>query len=255
MAIATGTAIALSVAAASAASSAYAAKKQAATAREAAKLETDAASHAADIQGASSTEALDFTKQQAEADWKNSEITRSANYGQWAAREGRLGSLGQMVGLGARDIPAYVPTQDPNLTGAPTTPNASTGLPGSAPSGAVDGSAASISNYFKSRGVSDQETPYWVSKWGELTARGKEINDPGYAMKRLAAADVFGGQPGAPTPAPPAATQTLPGASPYAPGSIGALTQTAPRPGLSPALQAAQVRYQRGSLGSLAGGY
>lgn len=50
-----------------------------------------------------------------------------------------------------------------------------------------------LSQFFKSRGVSDQETPYWVSKAGELVARGKEIGDPNYATKRLLAANVFGG--------------------------------------------------------------
>lgn len=60
----------------------------------------------------------------------------------------------------------------------------------------VDGSAESISAYFKSRGVPDTETPYWVGKWQELQQRGQEIGDPNYAMMRLSKADIFGGQGG-----------------------------------------------------------
>lgn len=63
---------------------------------------------------------------------------------------------------------------------------------------AFDGSRESISNFFKSRGVPDTETDYWVSKWPELVARGKEIGDPNYAMMRLNNAEILGGHYGSP---------------------------------------------------------
>lgn len=65
---------------------------------------------------------------------------------------------------------------------------------------AFDGSRESISNFFKSRGVPDTETDYWVSKWPELVARGKEIGDPNYAMMRLNNAEILGGHYGSPAP-------------------------------------------------------
>ncbi len=68
--------------------------------------------------------------------------------------------------------------------------------PGGAASGPPTINAAAgdipgqIRAYFKARGVSDQETDYWVQKWGEFGA-----NDPNYFNSRLADADVFrGGQ-------------------------------------------------------------
>lgn len=48
-----------------------------------------------------------------------------------------------------------------------------------------------IMAYGQSRGynMSPQEAQYWVDKWPELYARGQEINNPNYAMDRLALAD------------------------------------------------------------------
>jgi hypothetical protein len=51
-----------------------------------------------------------------------------------------------------------------------------------------------LNSYFTSKGVATTETPYWVSKAAELVQRGQQLNDPTYADKRLAAADIFGGQ-------------------------------------------------------------
>lgn len=70
-----------------------------------AKMSSDAAGNA-----------LDFQKEQAEADWKNQEATRKANFDQWQAEQQRKGSIGQMFGLPAANIPAYVPTTDPRYT-------------------------------------------------------------------------------------------------------------------------------------------
>jgi len=171
-----------------------------------------AANDAAAIKAKSDADALDFQKQQAEADWRNAESTRKANYDQSLARMDRLGSLYDILGMHRPSMPAYVPTQDPNLSGAPS--GAPTAGPMAAPGAAgsfvgangstvsgdrlsaaqkADGSPASIDAFFKSQGAPGTETSYWVQQWPALVARGQQLGDPTYAAKRLAAADVFGG--------------------------------------------------------------
>ncbi len=103
-AIAAGTAAAGSLAAAS---------KQAGAAKTAAQIQSDAATKAAQIQSNSAAQALAFQQDQAKRDQATFEATQHANYNQWAAREGRMSSLGGLVGLGPRQIPAYVPTTLP----------------------------------------------------------------------------------------------------------------------------------------------
>ncbi len=123
MAIATGTAIALAVAGATAGSSVYAANKQTGAAKEAAGLSTDAANHAADLQSKSNADALKFQQQQAENAYQNSEVARRGNYDQWAATERRKQSVNDLLGMGPRDVPAYVQGVDPRLTGTPAAPS------------------------------------------------------------------------------------------------------------------------------------
>lgn len=177
------------------ASTIYSAKKQSDANKRAADIASKSASDSAALQKQSSDDTLAFTRQQAQNDYRNQEITRRANYDQYAASQNRLKFLDSEVGLPERQVQDYVASQDPNFTGTPSAGQVLGTPRGPAPS--VDGSAASISAYFKSRGVPDSETPYWVSKWPELVARGKEINDPNYALSRLAKADIFGG--GAPS--------------------------------------------------------
>lgn len=74
----------------------YAARKQGQSADKAAALQTTA-----------SHDALAFQKEEAARDQGNFETTQHANYDQWAARESRMGALGEMVGLGPRTIPPY----------------------------------------------------------------------------------------------------------------------------------------------------
>lgn len=192
--------------------------EQASGQTNAAKIQSDAQLGAAKIQDDATQRTEAFQRAQAENTYQNSEVSRRGNYDQWVAAQHRLGTVGQLLGMPDREIPAYVPTIDPRYTSAGTAapPVAGAPAPGAAPGasatpsgapGVVDGSAASISNYFKSKGVSDQETPYWVTKWPELVARGQQLNDPNYAMTRLSQADIFGGA------AKPAQPQTaLPGA-------------------------------------------
>ncbi len=165
-----GTAIAIASAIAAAASSGaaiYSAHKQSDTAETAAKLATDATTHGADLQKQSNDEALAFTKSQAEADYQNQEIARRANYDQTAAKQARLGTLGNMLGLPPPTMPDYVPSVDPRYTTAGSapapgsgaapaggTPAPGTTTPGSqTPAGAPGSSAAALADFYKSIGV------------------------------------------------------------------------------------------------------
>lgn len=210
------------------------------SAGKAANQQTAAANHAADLQSKAAADTLAFQRQQAEADFQNSETSRHGNYDQWAAGQRRLQTLNDLLGLGPRDIPDYVPGIDPNLTGGGPTTGAGgppTTQGGSSTTGAgsggpptVDASkgdiAAQVSAYFKSRGVADTETPYWTQKWAEFGA-----NDPAYFNTRLAAADIFGGKKSSTTGTTPPTT------APYK-GTVNSwLTPGYQRQPLTPSLQ------------------
>jgi hypothetical protein len=89
---------------------------------KAAQSSIAAANHAADVEAQSQAEALAFQRQQAENTYRNTEVNRRGNYDQWAARESRLGSIGQLLGYGARPVPAYVPSVDPQFAQQPQQP-------------------------------------------------------------------------------------------------------------------------------------
>lgn len=91
------------------------------SAGSAAKQQTDAANHAADVQGKAAADALAFQKAQAAQDLITANATQKANYDQWAARQGRLSNLSVLTGAGKFDIPAYAP-----IPTAPQTPAAPT---------------------------------------------------------------------------------------------------------------------------------
>lgn len=57
-----------------------------------------------------------------------------------------------------------------------------------------------IKQFGREHGVqwTDQQADYWVNKYPELEARGREIGDPGYAMRRLSEAEEITGRSGAP---------------------------------------------------------
>lgn len=91
------------------------------------KRQADAATRAAEIQAQSERDALAFKQQQAKQDQLNAETAQHANYDQWRAREGRLSSLGGLVGLSPRQIPDYVPMPTAAPMATPTA--ATTGTP------------------------------------------------------------------------------------------------------------------------------
>lgn len=104
------------------------AELQSSAAKSAADLQTTAATHAADVQGVSTQQALDFQKQQAAQDLASAQAASLGNYQQWAAKEGRMSSLGQSVGLAPFQIPAYVPIPNVNAAAASTPPGTPSGL-------------------------------------------------------------------------------------------------------------------------------
>lgn len=118
-----------------------AAKTSADAQTSAAKLTTDAANHAADLGSKDNQAALAYTKQQADQTQANFATTQRANYDQWVSAQRRLGSLGQLVGLGARDIPDFVPPTTLGAAPPPTTAPAGAGS-ASGPTGATSANAA-----------------------------------------------------------------------------------------------------------------
>jgi hypothetical protein len=82
--------------------------------------------------------------------------------------------------------------------------------------------AAQLSAFFKSKGVSDSEVPYWVSKRPELMARAQQINNPNYANERLFAADILGG--GRRSAPAPTAAAPVSRASAYTPAPASPIT-------------------------------
>lgn len=124
----------------------FGAHEQASAASDAADKQAAAAKYAADLQDAASKRSEALLRQQSENDYQNQETTRKANYGQYAAQRGRLGTLGAMMGLPAPEIPAYVPSVDPQFTGGSTQPTASGAPTSGAPSGAPTSAGAAGSD-------------------------------------------------------------------------------------------------------------
>lgn len=139
--------IGLIAAGTTAGASMYAAHKTSESANTAVETETNAQKYAADLQSKASADALAFTQKQSENAYQNSETSRQGNYDQWAAGQRRLGSIDQLIGMGPREIPAYVSGVDPHFDGG----GAPTG-PGGAPAGGGS-SAAALAAFYKSIGV------------------------------------------------------------------------------------------------------
>jgi hypothetical protein len=245
--IATSTAALLAIsAAATAGGSVAAAKMGSNAATKGAKLQTDAANHAADVQGKAAADALAFQKEQAARDQANAEVTRHANYDQWASRESRLGNtLGAMLGLGPRDIPAYVPM-----------------TAGATPSGAVPAATAgsSASGNPMDPAFIGQQVTNELGKYGiKPGPRGSGVGDVAYWVEQIQKGKGWEpywqgriqqgvhGTVGAPSATKPASAS----GSGYGPLSIGAYAGVpgAPSMPLTAALPMPTVPYRPGSLG------
>jgi hypothetical protein len=88
---------------------AFGAHEQASGATSAANTQAAAAKYAADIQAKANADALAFQKQQAALNAQQANAVQQANYNQWASQQRAASDFGQMYGLPARNIPAYVP--------------------------------------------------------------------------------------------------------------------------------------------------
>ncbi len=210
----------------------YGAHKQADAATTAAQLQTDAATKAATLQKQSTDDALSFSRQQAETDWQNQELVRRANYDQTAAKNARLGTLGNMLGLPPPSMPDYVASVDPRYTTAGTAaptgsasgaPGSTTAPDGSTPAGTDPITAQLTANYKAlgvaptGRGTGPTDIAYYadqIAKTGGATPQNLAywMGPQGRIATDLAKAK--GG--GAATPAAPTSTPT---------GTLGAMLQ------------------------------
>lgn len=108
----------------------FAANMQANAAANSSATTAASAKYQADLIAKANADALAFEGKNAENAYQNNEAARQGNYGIFAARERRLGTIGDEVGLGPREIPAYVPGVDPRFgdmggaMGAPADPSA-----------------------------------------------------------------------------------------------------------------------------------
>lgn len=216
--IATGTAAVIAAITAAGASTAKGVMDSRA-AKNAAAIQAQASDKAVTAQTTATDKALDFQKQQADLDAQRAEANRRGDYDSWAARERRVGTLGQMLGLPAREVPDYVPmpgTLQPS--GSPQSSRTSANLMPT--QGEVDWNAPpdqlsqQLAAYYTKRGAAPSEVPYWVQHAQELVQRGQELNDPGYADKRLSQSEIFGGG-GGQSKAPTAARTAMPGTLGY----------------------------------------
>lgn len=107
----------------------------------AANKSTDAANTAATDQLQATNEGTALQAQNLDYQAAQNEINRQANYQQYAAREAKLGTIGQMLGFGPgygatpAYVPGIVPTFNvPGVTNTPTNPYArvQTMVPGGA---------------------------------------------------------------------------------------------------------------------------
>lgn len=102
---------------------------------------------------------------------------RSTNVGPWAA------------GYGAQPNNVSVPAST-----APSAPQTGPDANGNNWSTAnFAGNPDLVRQYFASRGVTPRDTSpdYWARQWNTLVERGRQLNDPTYAFRRLEAADEF----------------------------------------------------------------
>lgn len=238
--------VAAGVGIATAVSGVYAAHESSSSANKAAKMQTDAGREAARIQDAASQRAEQFARSQGENEFRNAEVARRGNWEIDAARQRRLSTLGGMIGMGPREIPAYVPGVDPGYDGS------------SAPASAVGATDPRVQS------VINKVTQGLAPTAENLPVVIKALNDAGIKATRAThaggvASDDFiniGDSGGLDViqnvGSPNAKWQQLVGGgatSGGAPTSLRSLIRA--RGPMAPALQAPVVTYQPTSLGSL----
>jgi hypothetical protein len=115
-----------------------------------AAMNTTAQEYAANLTAEAAANSLAFSKAGAENTFQNSNVANESNYNQYAAAQKRIGSVGLLLGMGQREIPAFIPGVDPNFTGSSGSSGGSSGAPVAV---TPDITAAALANY-KTLGVS-----------------------------------------------------------------------------------------------------
>lgn len=215
-----------------AAASLFGGKKAAEANKEAAKLQSDASNLAGQRQAEAAANTLKFEKDQAAQTRADNITAQNANFGQWGYRQNTIrpyqgaglaanNTLAQLLGLPAQnqDLPDL--PSAPNFAGSGQTPSAAANRP----LATIDASKPlqpQLAAYLKAQGGDPAEAPYFESKWAELNQRGQQLNDPAYAVKRLAAADSILKASGQPAAAPqPQTIGMYAGMPPVAPTPAG----------------------------------
>lgn len=150
----------------------FAANQASSAADKGAEATAAAAKYSADLTAKANADALKFQYAGAENAFQNNEAARQGNYGIFAARERRLGPIGEEVGLAPREVPAYVPGVDP---GFGTMGEAATGTPSTgAPAAGGGDLMTALTNNYKALGVAP-------------TGPGSGPTDIAYMAKQMAA--------------------------------------------------------------------
>jgi hypothetical protein len=246
----------------------YGAHKAGQAAEKGAAIAAGSADRAAELQSQGNREALQFAREQAEADYQNYEVANRANYEQNAARERRLGTLGGLIGRSPREIPAYQASIDPNFTGG--------GRPGGAPGGAPAGGGdpklqAFIAQWQQTHPASEGVAPLAAAiaqqfpgvtrfDYGGGRLSNNELNVGGQKYKVLGGEDspasAYWYQPGMDDSAPGRTAPTTLRAGAMQPGTLGGYVPlTARLPMTAPLQMGMPRRYAPGSLGGYLGGY
>lgn len=144
----------------------YSANKQANASRDALAAQTEASRYATDAQTAATDKTLAFTREQAQNQWRNDELTRHANYDQYSYRANGARTLGDLIGFHLPDLPGYVASEDPRFTNGGST------APGAAPA--------------KSTALLGQDVPSDGDWIGASLAAAKSTDDPSYWAKEIA---------------------------------------------------------------------
>lgn len=199
----------------------YGANAQSSAADQAASITAAAEKYIADLTAKSNADALAFNKSTAENAFQNNEVGRQTTYGQWAAKEGRLGYLGDLMGLPARQIPSYIPGVDPHFdgstSGAPPAPAANYN-PLMAAINAGQNPQAVIDSFNKSQGLPTGASYAWRAIPG--APGGGVVEIPGGSYLAPGSDGKWGwnvgdsGGSGAPAAAPQAASMWQPYVAP-----------------------------------------
>lgn len=156
----------------------FGAHMQTAAADKSAQIAADAAKYGADKVAAAEAAALAFQKSTGENAFQNSEVGRRTDYAWQAAREKRLGYLGDLLGMPAREIPAFIPGVDPHFdTGGGSS------APGADYSGAFSPTAASNPN--DPAAITAALNAYYKSVGKTPTGPGTGPTDIGYFAGRV----------------------------------------------------------------------